>query len=89
MVDTRARSRAGIRAAILAGFALATCGRATAPERELRVAVPYDLSSFDPHARNTVGAYEVLSAVYEPLVTLDRSMRPVPALAVSWETPSP
>jgi peptide/nickel transport system substrate-binding protein len=31
----------------------------------------------------------VLSAVYEPLVTLDRSMRPVPALAVSWETPDP
>jgi peptide/nickel transport system substrate-binding protein len=53
------------------------------------VAVPYDLSSFDPHAKNTVGAYEVLSAVYEPLVTLDRSMRPVPALAVSWETPGP
>ena len=89
MVDTRARSRAGIRATILAGLALAACGRATAPERELRVAVPYDLSPFDPHARNTVGAYEVLSAVYEPLVTLDRSMRPVPALAVSWETPDP
>ena len=53
------------------------------------MAVPYDLSSFDPHAKNGVGAYEVLSAVYEPLVTLDRSMRPVPALAVSWETPDP
>jgi len=75
--------------AILAGLALAACGKAPGPDRELRVAVPYDLSSFDPHAKNGVGAYEVLSAVYEPLVTLDRSMRPVPALAVSWETPDP
>ena len=45
------------------------------------------LVSFDPHAHDTVGAYEVLSSIYEPLVTLDRSMRPAPALAVSWETP--
>jgi len=51
------------------------------------VALYDNLASFDPHARNTVGAYEVLSSIYEPLVTLDRSMRPVPALAVSWETP--
>jgi peptide/nickel transport system substrate-binding protein len=87
MVETRARSRAGIRAAVLAGLALAACGRAAEPGRELRVAMYDDLASFDPHARNTVGAYEVLSSVYEPLVSLDRAMRPAPALAVSWETP--
>ncbi len=88
MADTRAR--AGFRASVLAGpRRLAACGPSADPDRELRVAVPYDLSSFDPHAKNSVGAYEVLSAVYEPLVTLDRSMRPVPALAVSWETPDP
>jgi peptide/nickel transport system substrate-binding protein len=66
---------------------MAACGGTAAPERELRVAMYDDLASFDPHARNTVGAYEVLSCVYEPLVALDRSMRPAPALAVSWETP--
>jgi len=87
MVDSRACSRAGIRATILAGLALAACGKAAGPDRELRVALYDDLASFDPHARNTVGAYEVLSSIYEPLVTLDRSMRPAPALAVSWETP--
>lgn len=89
MADTRAQ--ADFRALVLTAlaFALAACGPSADPDRELRVAVPYDLSSFDPHAKNSVGAYEVLSAVYEPLVTLDRSMRPVPTLAVSWETPDP
>ena len=87
MVDSRMRSRAGIRATILASVVLAACVRPAPPERELRVALYDDLASFDPHARNTVGAYEVLSSIYEPLVTLDRSMRPAPALAVSWETP--
>jgi peptide/nickel transport system substrate-binding protein len=88
MAGTRTRSRAGI-ATVLAGLGLAGCGKAAGPDLDLRVAVPYDLSSLDPHAKNSVGAYEMLSAVYEPLVTLDRSMRPVPALAVSWETPEP
>jgi peptide/nickel transport system substrate-binding protein len=87
MLSTPARSQASIRAAVLAGLALAACGTAAAPERELRVAMYDDLASFDPHARNTVGAYEVLSTIYEPLVSLDRAMRPAPALAVSWETP--
>lgn len=89
MPGTRARRRASLLAALLAGLALAACAREAGPGRELRVAVPYDLSSFDPHAKNSVGAYEVLSAVYEPLVGLDRSMRPGPALALSWETPDP
>ena len=84
---TRACSPAAFRATVLAVLAMAACGGTAAPERELRVAMYDDLASFDPHARNTVGAYEVLSSVYEPLVTLDRSMRPAPALAVSWETP--
>jgi peptide/nickel transport system substrate-binding protein len=87
MRDTPARSRAGLRATVLLGLALAACGKASEPGRELRVALHDDLGSFDPGARNTVGAYEVLSSIYEPLVTLDRSMRPAPALAVSWETP--
>ena len=88
MADSRARPRAGV-ATALAGLALAACGPAPGAVRELRVAVPYDLSSFDPHAKDSVGAYEVLSAVYEPLATLDGAMRPVPALALSWETPDP
>ena len=87
MLETPARSRAGIRATVLAGALVAACARPARPDRDLRVAMYDDLASFDPHARDTVGAYEVLSSIYEPLVTLDRSMRPAPALAVSWETP--
>ena len=70
MVDSRVRSRAGIRATILAGLALAACGKAPSPERELRVAVPYDLSSFDPHAqehgRGLRGALRRLRAPRHP-----------------------
>ena len=39
MVDSRMRSRAGIRATILASVVLAGCARPSPPERELRVAV--------------------------------------------------
>jgi peptide/nickel transport system substrate-binding protein len=75
-------------AVAVAALALAGCNaRPSPPERELRVAVAEDLASFDPHAQNTVLAYQILSSVYEPLVRLDRSMRPVPALAISWENP--
>ena len=86
MAYTGARLRVILGALVFAALAVAGCVRPSSPERELRVAVYDDLGSFDPHARNTVGAYEVLSLVYEPLVRLDRSLRPVPALAVSWET---
>ena len=83
----RPRAHAGVPAAVLAGLVLTACERPAEPGRELRVAMYDDLASFDPGARNTVGAYEVLSSIYEPLVSLDRAMRPAPALAVSWETP--
>ncbi|MCL4818696.1 MAG: hypothetical protein KJ067_06130 [Vicinamibacteria bacterium] len=47
-------------------------------------AAPADL---DPHRGSSVAAYEVASHFYEPLVALDRRMRPGPALAVSWHNP--
>jgi len=87
MADARSSCRRAFRAVALAAAALAGCAGQPPPERELRVALSEDLPSFDPQAWNTVGAYQVLSSVYEPLVRLDRSLRPVPALAVSWENP--
>jgi peptide/nickel transport system substrate-binding protein len=53
------------------------------------VAVPYDVTSLDPHLDNSFEAFEQVSNVYEPLVALDRDMRIVPALAVSWYNPDP
>ncbi len=67
--------------------ALACTGRDQAARVELQVAAPYALRSLDPNAENTFGPFEVLSNVYEPLVTLDAQLRVRPALAVSWESP--
>jgi peptide/nickel transport system substrate-binding protein len=61
----------------------------TDPADELRVAVPYDVTSLDPHRDNSLEGFEQVSNVYEPLVALDRELRVVPALAVSWHNPDP
>jgi peptide/nickel transport system substrate-binding protein len=65
----------------------ACAGPGPVPRAELHVAAQYALRSLDPNAENTFGPYEVLSNVYEPLVTLDSQLRVRPALAVSWESP--
>jgi peptide/nickel transport system substrate-binding protein len=59
------------------------------PADELRVAVPYDVVSLDPHLDNTLEGFEQVSNVYEPLVALDRELGVVPALAISWYNPEP
>lgn len=69
--------------ALLGAGLLSSC----APAPALRVALPSDLDTLDPHLHNNVSAYEVLSHVYEPLVRLDRHMRPTAALATSWQSP--
>ncbi len=80
------------RAVVAAGLLLAAgCsapGTGT-PRDRLVLAVPYDVTSLDPHAEDTISNYAVLSNVYEPLVATDADMRAVPALAASWESPDP
>jgi len=61
----------------------------TDPSGTLRVAVPYDVTSLDPHLDNSLEGFEQVSNLYEPLVALDRELRVVPALAVSWYNPDP
>lgn len=73
-------------ALLAAGFGCSPGGPAK-PPGELRVAVSYELASFDPHANNSLEAFEQISNVYEPLIALDRSLRLVPNLAVSWSNP--
>jgi len=51
------------------------------------LAVPYELGSLDPHARNSLSDFALLSNLYEPLVTTDGSMRILPCLAERWENP--
>lgn len=84
MISTKA-SVAGV--ALLAfGLGCSRSGPAVLSE-ELRVAVSYEIASIDPHADNSLEAFEQLANVYEPLVALDRGLRLAPNLAVSWSNP--
>lgn len=51
------------------------------------IAVPYEIDTLDPHVRNSLSTFALLSHFYEPLVTTDADMRIQPCLAVSWENP--
>lgn len=77
------------RTAVVVAFAgLAVACRGPAPRRDaIRIAAPYELSTLDPHAENSVSNFAILSNIYEPLVTTDADMAVRPALATSWECP--
>jgi peptide/nickel transport system substrate-binding protein len=55
----------------------------------LTIALPYEVTTLDPHAAFTVSNLAVLMNVYEPLAAFDADMRLVPRLARSWENPDP
>lgn len=55
----------------------------------VNIATPYDPDTLDPHARDLVGNFAVVSNFYEPLVRLDARMKLLPCLASSWENPDP
>lgn len=64
---------------------LAACG---APQRDhLVLSVPYEIDTLDPHARDRVSNYGVVSHFYERLVGTNTEMAVVPALAVRWHNP--
>jgi peptide/nickel transport system substrate-binding protein len=68
--------------------ALLGCTRA-APLASVGISVPYEVDTLDPHVKNTVSNFAVLSHVYEPLVTTDADMKLRPCLARLWENPDP
>jgi peptide/nickel transport system substrate-binding protein len=69
----------------LAGFLLVGCSGARV--REIRIAHESDVASLDPTAFPEVATWSILGNIYEGLVTFDKDMRLVPALAESWSTP--
>ncbi len=75
----------GVLAAIL--FACAPPAEPPAPPRPLRIAVHSDPLSLDPHFKNEVLTYSILSNVYETLTDFGVNMRVRPALAERWENP--
>ncbi|MBI2839769.1 MAG: hypothetical protein HYX75_15765 [Acidobacteria bacterium] len=75
---------------VLLLVALVSCRRTPTPAPEhLSISVPYELDSLDPHARNTISNFAVLSHFYEPLVRTDARLKVQPCLARTWETPDP
>src|SRR5262245_2272008 len=67
---------------------LLACGTPTKTEKKLfTIEVPYEISTLDPHERNTLSNFAVLSHFYEPLVTSDAGMKIQPCLAKLWENP--
>lgn len=58
-------------------------------ENSCKIAVPYEVDSLDPHAKNTISNFAIACHFYEPMVRTDASMKIQPCLARSWENPDP
>lgn len=87
-----AAAAAACLASALAVAALLGCGgEASRPEaaadRPVRIALHGGPSSLDPHLQSEVPAQIVLGHIYDSLVDFDVRLRPIPALAESWENP--
>jgi len=73
-------------AAIVSGLALAL---SPASGQTLRYANQGELKSLDPYTLKETTTIAHHAHVYEALVTRDKNLKMVPALAESWETPEP
>ena len=51
--------------------------------------MPHVAVELDPHAKNQLAAFSVVSQIFEPLVTTDATMQLQPCLASRWENPDP
>ena len=69
----------------------ATSAPTLAPERGgiLRVALPEDFATLDPHMPSAGIDRHVMHAIYDPIVDVDEKLSPIPVLAESWSTPDP
>lgn len=68
--------------------ALATsCSRPASPA--LRIGVDVDAGTLDPRLMRDTTAYRVVNLVHDGLVRLDRTLKPRPGLAESWDKPDP
>ena len=73
---------------LLAALVLAGgCGRES--KKPLVIAFGDSPVTLDPHTSNRNIGWSVLASFYDPLVSLGPNLRPLPALATSWEHTSP
>ena len=73
-------------AAVAVGIQVAD---AQVQEGVIRIGADVDAGTLDPRLMRDTTAYRVNNLLYDGLVQLDASLRPVPDLAVSWENPEP
>src|ERR1700676_2967442 len=80
-----------VRQTLLAATTVSIVAFAMTPasSQTLRYANQGDLKSLDPYTLNETTTHAHLGQVYEGLVTRDKDLKTVPALAESWETPEP
>jgi peptide/nickel transport system substrate-binding protein len=76
-----------VAAAGLVALGVGACRAPAEMPSPLRIGVPWEVDTLDPHARNSASHFAIASQVYEPLVTADEHMKLRPALARSRETP--
>ncbi len=78
--------------ALVLAVALAAHGCAGGPDRppgEFRVGIEGTPTTLDPRYAAGAHAVRILPLLYNGLLRIDRSGRPVPDLAASWDTPEP
>src|ERR1700754_2295822 len=78
-----------IRQTLLAATTVSLFAFAPASAQTLRYANQGDLKSLDPYTLKETTTIAHHGHVYEGLVTRDKDLKMVPALAESWETPEP
>jgi peptide/nickel transport system substrate-binding protein len=78
-----------LRPALIALALIVLFSTVFASAQTLRYANQGDLNSLDPYTLNETPTLAHLGHVYEGLVARDKTLKIVPALAESWETPEP
>src|SRR3954447_6758683 len=80
-----------VRQTLLAAATVSSLAFAMTPvsAQTLRYANQGDLKSLDPYTLNESTTHAHLGQVFEGLVTRDKDLKIIPALAESWETPEP
>ncbi len=68
---------------------LGACRSPSAAPSQIRVALPAELQTLDPHVSNTSAAFTVLGNVYQALVVTDPGLGRRPSLATRWHNPDP
>ncbi|MFD7061206.1 ABC transporter substrate-binding protein [Streptomyces sp. NPDC059906] len=74
----------------VAAFAMAACTNTTTPtgstaDEDIKIGTLLDVTSWDPAQADIGFDGPYLSALYDPLVALDKNSKPVPGLAKAWK----